>query len=158
MNNEKMKAAFEKLRDASQAVVDALGDSDESGPVTGGTPWVDVARKYEGLEEERDNELLSEFLGIDPEETSWCAVFVNKCLEEAGYEGTGSLRARDFADYGTQCNMDDGAIAVFRKHVGFVVKGGEKLLGGNQKNMVKESNLKWYHENMEFLGYRFPTV
>ena len=118
--------------------------------------WMQVAEGLKGLHEIDDNEELQDFLGCDPELTPWCAAFVNQCLQEAGHTGIGSLRARDFADWGEECDKKDGAVAVFKSHVGFVK--GEKLLGGNQGNMVKESNLDWYHKNMEFLGYRWPVA
>ena len=121
-------------------------------------PWLTEARKWEGLDEVDDNEKLQAFLGIDPEEVSWCAAFVNQVLVATGCKSTGSLRARDFADYGEECEEQTGAIAVFRSHVGFVSDNDGKLLGGNQSNMVRESNLQWYHDNMVFLGYRWPVA
>ena len=120
-------------------------------------PWLTEAKRWEGLDEVDDNEKLQAFLGIDPEQVSWCAAFANKVLEATGYKTTGTLRARDFADYGVGCDEQTGAIAVFRSHVGFVSEQPGKLLGGNQGNMVKESNLQWYHDNMLFLGYRMPV-
>lgn len=133
-------------------VVEGTTDADDP------TPWLTEAKKWEGLDEVDDNEKLQAFLGIDPEEVSWCAAFANKVLEATGYKTTGTLRARDFAQYGEDCECQTGAIAVFRSHVGFVSDDESKLLGGNQGNMVKESNLQWYHDNMVFLGYRWPAV
>ena len=155
---------IEKLETATNALSDLLemAKSETLDMPTEGTsdphPWLTEARRWEGLDEVDDNEKLQAFLGIDPEEVSWCAAFANRVLEATGHPTTGTLRARDFADYGLECECETGAIAVFRSHVGFVSDNKGKLLGGNQGNAVKESNLQWYHDNMVFLGYRWPVA
>ena len=63
------------------------------------------------------------------------------------------MRARDFATWGEQGDGSYGDIAVFDKHVTVVVDNG-KALGCNQGNTIKESNLKWYHDNQVFMDYR----
>ena len=119
-------------------------------------PWVQVARTFFHKNEIDDNEELKEFLeGIDPAEIPWCAYFVDKCLEMSGCNPLNSGRAADFEKYGKPCEKREGAIAVFDGHVGFVV-ANEKILGGNQGDMVRENNLAWYLKNKTFLGYRFP--
>lgn len=147
-----------KYEQLGRLITDILKDERGQTPteeVGNQTPWIDEALKWAGKDEIDDNEELSAFLGVDPELTPWCAAFANKCLEAVGIEGTDSLRARDFANWGEPCECTDGAVAVFKSHVGFVRPDG-KILGGNQGNKVKENNLRWYHDNMEFLGFRFP--
>ena len=55
--------------------------------------------------------------------------------------------------------IEIGALGVFEGetggHVGFV--RGDKLLGGNQGDSVKYSNLAWFKSNMKLLGYRWPS-
>lgn len=158
------KALAADIGEAVLTAIEALMPRDTETEVPGADPvintpyWLDIARKYEGLDEDDDKAALQELMNIDPEMTPWCAAFANAVLEEARINGTGSLRARDFANWGEECECKDGAVAVFKKHVGFVVKDGEKLLGGNQGNMVKESNLQWYHDNMQFMSYRWPKI
>ena len=129
-------------------------------------PWILVARQYEGLMEADDREILEPFLGINPDDQagglSWCAAFVNAVLKECGIEGTGSNLADSFANWGQECELMDNCIAVFGpgnipgNHAGFIVKDRTKVLGGNQGDMVRENNLKWYLDNKTLLAYRWP--
>ena len=143
----------DSVKDGGSVVIDSglLRVKDGQSP-----PWVDVAKKWMDKDEVDDCDELEAFLGVNPELTPWCAAFVGKCLEAWNIETTGDLRARSYADWGQECGGIYGAVAVFKTHVGFVQPDG-KLLGGNQGNMVKLSNLDWYHKNMEFLGYRWPA-
>lgn len=124
-------------------------------------PWIVEAQKWMGLNEMDDQEELQAFLGINPNDQAgglpWCAAFVDKVLEACGIKGTGSLRAADFQNWGQPCEERNGAVAVFDGHVGFVVQDGEKILGGNQGDMVRLNNLAWYKNNRKFLGYRWPS-
>ena len=122
------------------------------------SPWVPVAEGLIGKHEVQDNAELTQFLGINPSQ-AWCAAFANACYRECGIEGTGSMRAKDFENWGQKCDEIDGALGVFEGetggHVGFV--RGDKLLGGNQGDSVKYSNLAWFKSNMKLLGYRWPS-
>ena len=129
-------------------------------------PWIFAARQYEGLMEADDRDILEPFLGINPDDKagglSWCAAFVNAVLKECDIEGTGSNLADSFANWGQECELMDCCIAVFGpgkipgNHAGFVVKDRIKILGGNQGDMVRENNLKYYLDNKTLLGYRWP--
>ena len=116
-------------------------------------PHVTELRKWEGIPEGDDK--MRELLGekYDWDVVAWCAHGLNCVLENCGIEGTGSMRARDFANWGDEGDGSYGDIAVFDKHVTVVVENG-KALGCNQGDTVKESNLKWYHDNQKSLGYR----
>ena len=129
-------------------------------------PWVIEAMKWEGKDESDDREELTGYLGGNPDETTggqpWCASFMNAVVETCGIVGTGSWVAASFEDWGTRCKCMDGAFAVFGPgaipggHVGIVTDNGLKILGGNQRNMVKYNNLPWYIQNKTLIGYRIP--
>lgn len=111
-----------------------------------------------GMNERDQNAALSEYLSnggqnLDPSVTAWCAGAVNAALAESGIEGTGSLAARSFMDWGAP--VDDpqqGDIAVFSRgapgsgqgHVGFFdgynPDGTIRVLGGNQGDAVSIAN------------------
>ncbi|WP_082502876.1 TIGR02594 family protein [Methylobacterium sp. Leaf100] len=104
------------------------------------------------------------------DEVHWCASFVNYCLEQAGYHGTGHPGARSFF-----WNNENrfiflaepvyGCIAVFRDspfvdvkwltgtgHAGFITRWTDtqiEMLGGNQGNTVKR---EWYPKEWKKAG------
>ena len=85
-----------------------------------------------------------------PDSVAWCAVFINHCLDMAGYVGTNSPRARSFEDYGEHVMLDEvkiGDIVVLKRgtnpalgHVtlfeDFIDKFRFHGLGGNQRDSV----------------------
>jgi len=126
---------------------------------------IDVARKFLGLQQVRNNRELRALLhsqaingdiAIDPATTSWCAAWVNFCEREAGFHGTGLLNAQSFKTYGQKIDPDDakeGDILVFhfpfdsdwQGHVTYFESWDDanntvKCLGGNQNHSVAESN------------------
>ncbi len=120
-------------------------------------PWLEKARVYLGIDEERDEDkvlALARDAGtpIDSSETPWCAIFVNGILAQCGLETTGTMRARDFENYGQECEERVGAIVVYRSHVGFVSEKG-KVLGGNQSDGCNIGEQHWYGKP---ITYRFP--
>ena len=127
--------------------------SEESPPLIDPYPHVTEAEKWIGIDE--GDPKIHELLGDehDWEVVSWCAKGLNCILERCGIKGTGTMRARDFADWGEEGDGSFGDIAVFDKHVTIIVEDG-KALGCNQGNTTKRSNLAWYMQNMQFLGYR----
>lgn len=120
--------------------------------------WLAVAKGFIGLDEDTDEDKvieLSETAGtpIDSSETPWCAIFVNAILVRVGLQTTGTLRARDFAEYGEACEEKVGAIVVYKSHVGFV-PGKGKVLGGNQSDGVNIGEQSWYGTP---IAYRWPA-
>lgn len=124
-----------------------------------------LAKEWEGYHAARNRRELSKFLEIDPLSVAWCAAFVNTILKQSGFEGTNSLMARSFLQYGSITRVPEyGDIVVFKRgrneaagHVGFyvgeeVVEGVRYILvlGGNQR---KEVNIAYYPANL-LLGYR----
>jgi uncharacterized protein (TIGR02594 family) len=123
---------------------------------------IDIALKYEGLQQVRDNEKLRAFLqqesvhgdiAINPADTAWCAAFVNACERTAGNKGTGKLNAQSFLTYGMAINTwtqsQHGDIVVFHfpfdspanGHVTYLDSWDDTdnlilCLGGNQNHMV----------------------
>ena len=112
---------------------------------------VAVASQYIDKSETKDRKELKAFLGVDPVKVEWCAAFANASLKRAGKEGTNSLMARSFLEYGTRVDTPQlGDIIVFPRgenelfgHVGFYIT--EKIidkklyyviLSGNQNNKV----------------------
>lgn len=81
---------------------------------------------------------------------AWCSSFVNYCVEQGGYSGTGSQRALNWADWGIDAfdAPREGDIVVFERvgkggHVGFLIEDqGDyiSVLGGNQNNRVRISS------------------
>lgn len=129
---------------------------------------IDVAGSAMGLNETDKKSALSEFLNnggqnLDPETTAWCAAFVNASLKQAGKEGTNSLAARSFLDWGQEVDTPQiGDVAVFSRgdpngwqgHVGFFKgfnpDGSIRVLGGNQSNSVSEQT----YGRDRLLGFR----
>ena len=128
-------------------------------------PWLVEAQKWEGYSEVFDQEELTEFLGVNPNDKdggqAWCADFINAVMRDCGIEGTGSSAAVSFEHWGTPCECVDGAIAVYGPgklpggHVGIVQGFG--LFGGNQGDLARfNKNRAWFEQNKTLLGYRCP--
>lgn len=120
-------------------------------------PWVVEAQKYIGIDEDADEDKVLEFAEqagtpVQSSETPWCAIFVNAMLAMCGLKTTGTMRARDFADWGQGCEERVGAIVVYKSHVGFVPEPG-KVLGGNQSDGVNIGEQRWYGMP---IAYRWP--
>lgn len=132
---------------------------------------IDVAREYVGTNERQHAQTLSAFFRrssgqrLNPQETAWCAAFVNAALAASGGQGTDTLLARDFLKVGTATeNPREGDIVVLSRgdpngwqgHVGFYVgrdrRGNVLVLGGNQGNAVSVSPFP----ASQVLGYRTP--
>lgn len=118
-------------------------------------PWLTKMLEFEGHDEVDHNAELAAFLGIDPEETPWCAAMLSKCLEFSGKPALG-LRARDYIAYGEEGDGSVGDIAVWRSHVGVVCDDDGNVIGGNVSNMVKKSppagsEKDWFRN---FIGFR----
>ncbi len=117
-------------------------------------PWIPIAEGELGQAEIRGpqyNARIIEYhatttLGAQSDETAWCSSFANWVMKEAGYRGTGSARALDWARWGREVNTPVlGSLGVIRwpnggGHVGFVVgrtrAGSLVMLGGNQGDRV----------------------
>ena len=130
-------------------------------------PWMIEGFQWEGKNEIDDEDELTEFLGInpnddDPDGLPWCGAWSGKVMQKMGINTIDSLRAVDYIAVGTECGCVDGALAVFDGghvgggHVGFVCDNGTKILGGNQGDSVRKNNLAWYLQNKTLLGYRCP--
>lgn len=93
---------------------------------------------------------------VNSEETPWCSAALCQVVSDAGFEHTGSLRARSWLDWGDPVPQGDqrpGDVAVLwrvsRKsvygHVGLYLSerdGNLCLLGGNQSNEFKVKKYK----------------
>ncbi|MBW4707094.1 TIGR02594 family protein [Roseobacter sp. YSTF-M11] len=172
-----------------------------SAAIGAASDWIEVAQREAALDPEARSEIagpqsnpriLNYFeVGaswFDPEngdETDWCAVFVNYCLETSGYVGTNHPGARSFfwnkRNQFIKLNEPrkfciavrryapfmDADWTTGRGHVGFVVDYSDthvKLLGGNQGNTVKE---KVYPRRVEaadgtveseFVAFLMPVI
>lgn len=143
-------------------------------PQRGDPAWLKEARRHIGVAEVAGAQHNPVVLGyfakagfpeIDSDETAWCAAFVNAMLETAGYDGSKSLAARSFMNWGREVKRPyPGCIAVLTRgnprgwegHVGFyVAERGDKikLLGGNQGNAVSLQEFP----RAQLLGYREPA-
>lgn len=126
--------------------------------------WLTIARTYVGTTEvvgKGSNPKILAMVGrvavgagkwiksfFTDDDIPWCALFVNNCLAEAGFVGTGSLAARSFEAWGQPMMLPTlGSVLVFSRkgggHVGFYVgqkmDGTLRVLGGNQNNSVSET-------------------
>ncbi len=118
--------------------------------------WMEIAKSYLGQQEiagRQDNQFILDcfkYTGYkaDHDEVPWCAAFVCRILDEAGYNHTRSAAAKSYLNYGEECFLKSGAIIVFRwaagnRHVAFlhhiIDSNYVACLGGNQANMVKIS-------------------
>lgn len=122
-------------------------------------PWVIEAYKYEHFNEVDERAELEALMGINPDDSdggvAWCAYFINSIMEKCGIKGTGSGMANSFANWGTECECRDGAIAVWEGHVGICM--GDGVFGGNQGDQVRlNKNRAWFDKNKKLLGYRCP--
>lgn len=102
------------------------------------------------------------------DETPWCSAFVNWCLMQAGYRGTGKASARSWLVWGQALPISEprhGCIVVLWRgeptspqgHVGFYHRNGAGkiwLCGGNQQNAVSISAYPAHR----LLAYRWPSV
>jgi uncharacterized protein (TIGR02594 family) len=134
------------------------------------------AQKWVGTLAKRDRKELKSLMTnnaqvgyvVDPLMTPWCAGFANAMLVSTGYQGTGSLLARSFLNYGvTTHSPNEGDIVVLRRghngysgHVGFFVgyeyyRGQQyvKVLGGNTRRSVDVG----HYPASRVLGYRKPV-
>ena len=136
--------------------------------------WLAAAWAEFGVREipgkENSSEILRYFreagdIKVESEETPWCAAFAGAMLKRAGCQGTGSLMARSYLDWGT--GLDEprfGALAVLARgddptagHVGFLIgaaAGKLYLLGGNQGDAVTVSAF----DAARLLGFRWPDA
>jgi len=106
---------------------------------------------------------------LDEAVIHWCSAFANHVMINSGYDGTNSLSARSWKQWGRAVKKKDikthiGAIAVFSRaseanpkagHVGFYI--GEEsnkylILGGNQYDSVCVKK----YEKWRLLGFRWP--
>lgn len=144
--------------------------------------WLKIARRELGTAEYRNgsNPRILEYLATTTlprsaratDNTSWCAAFVNWCLEKAGIPGADTAWALSWADFGKNASQPSlGAITVFSRvsasesggHVGFFLRdlGNQiEIIGGNQGNSVSISsypkNGKKGSFKYTFKAYRLP--
>lgn len=138
----------------------------------GKTDPIEIARSFDGVDEEKDAKVISSFIkkaagiNINPAKTAWCAAFVNAVLGASGKEGTGRLNARSFLNWGEATDKPSkGDVVVFSRggrnsakgHVGFYVGSEERdgetyirVLSGNQSDSVNESS----YPASRLLGFR----
>lgn len=148
----------------------------------GKKPWMKVAENEIGQQEIRggENKRIIEYhatttLKAKEDEIPWCSSFVNWCLRQVGFAGTGSAAAKSWLTWGDKIDTPEpGCICVIRRkqqghdlatgsssgyHVAFWEKeenGRVFLLGGNQSDQVKISSFSL--SGYEICGYRMPIM
>jgi uncharacterized protein (TIGR02594 family) len=116
-------------------------------------PWMQLAIMELGVHEWNpgNNPRILEYLasvGISgPDETSWCASFVNWCLRKSGFNAANSGMVSDWFGWGRAIAPTYGAVVIFQPlvpgasgHIGFVHALDEKnvwTLSGNSQNQVR---------------------
>lgn len=172
-----------------------------SAAIGAASDWMEIARREAALPVDQRSEvagpqsnprILKYFevgsTWFDPnngDETEWCAVFVNYCLETSGYVGTNHPGARSFfwnkkrqfikldaprkfcIAVRRYAPFDDEAWDTGAGHVGFVVDYSDThvvLLGGNQGNTVREKSYPRRVEvsdgslKSEFIAFMMPVM
>lgn len=129
-----------------------------SGGFSAPPPWMQIAIMEVGVQEWKpgDNPRIQQYLASvglpnKPDETAWCAAFVNWCLEQSGYRGAKSGRVSDWWGWGRPVAATYGAICILQPlgsdqatsgHIGFLHAMDATnvwLLSGNSKNSVRIS-------------------
>ncbi len=136
------------------------------------TPWLTLANRDLGTAEikgaRHNPKIMQYFIDIgatwaETDEVPWCAAFVGSCIERSGIRSSRSAAARDFLEWGAECDQQVGCIVVLKRgtnekqgHVGFWL-GAElnrvTILGGNQGNRVSVATFP----ATDVLGYRWPA-
>jgi uncharacterized protein (TIGR02594 family) len=135
------------------------------------TPHLKKGLEMVGMNARKDKKELANLfeknLGqrVDPTRIPWCAAWTNMVLAETGVEGTDSLMARSFLNWGHAIREPkQGDIVVLRRgrnkfagHVGFFIQtvevNGQRyiaVLGGNQSKGVSIA----YYPESKVIGYR----
>ncbi len=143
------------------------GDRTVNRLLTGrGQMAADTAASMLGKSEHGDNESLKRYFnrtkltrGMNPEQTPWCAAFVNVALNTVGLKGSGSNIATSFMNWGEPGTLEDlapGDVLVVHRgkkpgekgaHAGIatgktqVIDGVTmiEMIGGNEGDKVKSS-------------------
>ncbi|WCK69930.1 phage tail length tape measure family protein [Agrobacterium tumefaciens] len=148
------------LGGASSGILGAA-NSNVTGSVTSSGTAVDLASSLVGSSETANRLDINSFLSkggvdIDAAQTAWCAGFVNSALKQIGVDGSGSLTANSFMNWGSAVDPSKilrGDVLVQSRglsanqsggHVGFAtgqsrMTGGQlqlEMLSGNYKNSV----------------------
>ena len=125
-------------------------DSTTDGKGKNGTPWMKLAEKQVGVNEDDHEGIVRDYHKVGGSlnaggKTAWCASFVGWVLEKSGIRSTRSAAANSYDKWGqkmAKTNIPFGAIIRVRfkdgNHVAFCTsdKGGARVstLGGNQSS------------------------
>lgn len=140
----------------------------------GEPPWIAEARRWVGRHERRDNDALAAWLRSDghylgdPSVLPWCGDFVETAVRlslPAEPVPENPYLARNWLQFGRECGLVAGAVAVFWRgsrngtsgHVAFVVGADRSyvtVLGGNQGDSVSVARL----DRGRLLGCRWPST
>lgn len=161
---EEARAVLEESVKPGEIKVEPLGQDYSN---MSASDLISVAETTLGWDENQQLDKLSAYMAgggvdLDPSETAWCAGWLNATLSKVGLDGTGSLAARSFLNWGTEVATPQlGDIVVLSRgddpnagHVG-IFKGFDKdgnilILGGNQGDSVSVSSFS----KDRLLGYR----
>ncbi|WFU88991.1 phage tail length tape measure family protein [Rhizobium sp. CC1099] len=139
------------------AIASALGGRPSGGSSGGASGAVDKAFSLLGSTESTSRGSINTFLkqggvDIDAAQTAWCAAFVNSSLAQVGVEGSGSLTANSFLDWGSKIDPSKvlrGDVLVESRglganqaggHVGFAT-GAMRSAGGVDQLQMLSGNL-----------------
>jgi len=133
--------------------------------------WLTIAEKHLGFHETGNNQGIEEFIAsahIGSLGDPWCAIFVNACLEDAGFRGSRSAAARSFEKNSNFTRLPAptrGCIVTRwrvspsdgRGHVYFFLEkneNGYRAIAGNEDDAVRE-----YDEDpSKVTGYWWPKT
>ena len=161
---EEARAVLEESVKPGEIRVEPLGQDYSN---MSASDLISVAETTLGWDENQQLDKLSAYMAgggvdLDPSETAWCAGWLNATLSQVGLDGTGSLAARSFLNWGTEVSTPQlGDIVVLSRgddpnagHVGifkgFDDNGDILILGGNQGDSVSVASFS----KDRLLGYR----
>jgi uncharacterized protein (TIGR02594 family) len=102
---------------------------------------VNIAARYDGMEEHRNRVALKRIIGIDPVRKPWCGAWLGAVVKQSGRKPPqGYALSFSWKNCGHRAGPRRGAIAVFRHgHVGVVesIKNGKVCVwSANWRNRV----------------------
>ena len=126
-----------------------------------GTALLAKLREWEGLHEVNDKETLMGYFRqagfeFNPVTDPWCGAGLRAALVLSGYKdpGLAGHKASNYANYGTPCERQTGAIWFGHAHCA-VVTENDQIIGCNQSDKVCEQPDKYYGIA---LGFVMPVV
>ena len=119
------------------------------------TGHIDIAVGHLGVHEEDDPSFLPDFLGIDPDELSWCGYFVGACLKRVGLmapASPGVAKSYALLGYDKVEEPRKGDLAVWNNHVAFFYGYAERDMLSRPAKYGKVTSLEEWDDVRSDMG------